>query len=49
MGKIDKCLSEWEQEGLISTDAVKKIQNYENSKHKKPWILYGFIMLGILV
>jgi uncharacterized membrane protein len=49
MAKINKYLSEWEQEGLISKDVVSKILKYENSKHKKPWIMYGFIMLGVVV
>jgi uncharacterized membrane protein len=49
MAKLNKYLAEWEQEGLISRDLVNKIRDYENKKHKKPWIMYGFIMLGVVV
>ncbi len=49
MKKINKYLIEWEKKGFISQDHVKKILGYENQKHKKPWIMYGFIMLGVAV
>jgi uncharacterized membrane protein len=49
MTKINKYLSEWEREGLVSSSQAQKILDYENNKYKKPWILYGFIMLGVVI
>lgn len=49
MSKLTKYLSEWEREGLLNPGAIQKILEYENSKQKKPWVLYSFIMLGIVI
>jgi hypothetical protein len=49
MPKISRYLSEWEKAGLLTAQQTGKILEYENSKHKRPWVLYGFIMLGVSV
>lgn len=49
MAKISRYLSEWEKAGLLTPQQTGKILDYENSKYRRPWILYGFIMLGVSV
>ena len=52
MKKINKHLSEWAEEGLISPDQHERILSYEKNrsrKDKSKWVLYGFMILGISV
>ena len=52
MKNINKYLSEWTDDGLISPDQHDKILSYEKKKSRKDksrFILYGFLILGIFV
>ena len=52
MKNINKYLSEWTDDGLISPDQHDKILSYEKNKSRKDkhrFILYGFLILGIFV
>ncbi len=48
MANIAKKLSQWEREGLLTLQQTEDIMEYEN-KEGKPWVMYGFITLGITI
>ncbi|MDH4201126.1 MAG: DUF2157 domain-containing protein [Spirochaetia bacterium] len=49
MAKITSRIEEWIQAGVITQKTGQNILEYEAGREKKPWVLYGFIMLGIFV
>ncbi|MBC87058.1 MAG: hypothetical protein CL677_07740 [Bdellovibrionaceae bacterium] len=46
MSRLDKMLSDWVANDLISDEQAKKITNHENYKPSHSWVLYGFLILG---
>ena len=48
MSKIERKLNEWEKNGLISSDQVLKISDYE-SKKSSSWLINGVLILGALI
>ena len=49
MSKIKKFLNDWKEQGLISSDQVSSVINYEDHKKRTQWVLMGFLSLGVIV
>ncbi len=52
MKKLQKYLSDWAENGLITGVQAESILEYETSKSsdvRTRWVLYGFIILGVVV
>lgn len=44
-----KKLQEWTDQGLLTYEQALKIADYEKSKNKFSWILFGVLSLGVIV
>lgn len=49
MKNLNKLIREWQDRGLITSDQVHNILDYENKKPKASWFMYGIITLGVSV
>jgi uncharacterized membrane protein len=49
MVRLNRIIDEWVEKKLITSVQAENIIEYENSKVKKPWVLYAFIMLGVSI
>ena len=48
MNKLDKKLSLWKQNNLISSEQMLSIKNFETKNHKN-YLLYALVSLGIFI
>ncbi|MBP9708562.1 MAG: hypothetical protein KBD78_13045 [Oligoflexales bacterium] len=44
MSQTNRSLKEWQSQGLIAAEQVRRIQDYENSKSSNNWILTGLLI-----
>lgn len=49
MSQLEKLLSDWVLNDLITKEQAKKISHHEENKPSNSWVLYGFLILGALV
>lgn len=49
MAKLDKQVAEWTAKGFITADQAVQITQYESSKPRNSWFLYGTWTLGVSV
>ena len=49
MPRLDKMLSDWVANDLITNEQAKEITDHENFKPVNQWVLYGFLILGVVV
>lgn len=49
MGRLEKKLAAWKQQGLINPIQADGIARYEAAQPNSPWMLYSFIALGSTV
>jgi uncharacterized membrane protein len=48
MTQLTKSLKDWVDHGFISVEQAEKIQAHESAKPQRSWVLYGFIILGVV-
>ncbi len=49
MFRLEKKLSEWVSNDLLSSEQAKKIAVHEGTKPGSSWAIYGFLLLGVVV
>jgi hypothetical protein len=49
LSKIAKKTASWVKAGIFNSAIEKKILDYETTQNTKPWVVWGFLALGILV
>jgi hypothetical protein len=49
MPNLNQQIKDWTNQGLISPDQATKILQYEATKPRSSWVLYGLLILGVLV
>ena len=49
MSRLEKKLSDWVSSDLISREQAQKIAAHEGTKPGSSWVIYGFLLLGVVV
>ena len=49
MSRTKKMLDIWTSRQLITQEQAQKIIEYEKAQSRRPWILYGFLTLGVVI
>ncbi len=48
MSKLNKTLTDWVSNNLITSEQADQISAYEEAKPSYSWVLYGFLILGVV-